>query len=216
MTAVTLLPNQQIKLTRPGADREDTVRVMDSHGTTIVLRVPEDLIDHEPDEVELYFGYRSFYYRGSVQVKAHYDTWWFIEAPTLETCRTIQRRQHVRVSFSDIMVAIQTNAMGEPVSEARQAKVSNLSAGGCLARIALDLQIGDHVLIVLAIPNMPVTPIISRVVRRDATTEEGTWYGLRFETIEERYQEEIAHFIAGYIQTKLADGVDVTRLERPE
>ena len=37
-----------------------------------------------------------------------------------------------------------------------------------------------------------------------------------FETIEERYQEEIAHFIAGYIQTKLADGVDVTRLERPE
>jgi c-di-GMP-binding flagellar brake protein YcgR len=71
-------------------------------------------------------------------------------------------------------------------------------------------------LIVLAIPNMPVTPIISRVVRRDATTEEGTWYGLRFETIEERYQEEIAHFIAGYIQTKLADGVDVTRLERPE
>lgn len=216
MTAVTLLPNQQLKLQHSGEEREYTARVMDSHGTTIVLRVPEALIDDEPDVVDLFFGYRSFYYRGPAKVKAHYDTWWFIEAPTIEACRTIQRRQHVRVTFSDIMIGIQTNAMGEPISDPHQAKVSNLSAGGCLARIALDMQIGDHVLIVLSIPDMPVTPIISRVVRRDATTEDGTWYGLRFESIEERYQDEMAHFIAGYIQTRLADGVDVTRLQRPE
>ena len=216
MSRVTLLPNQQIKLKRSGEDQQHVVRVMDSHGPTIVLRVPDALLGDEPDAVELYFGYRSFYYQGITQVKAHYDLWWFIEAPTIEACRTIQRRQYVRVNFSDIMMAIQTNVLGEPISDPQQAKVSNLSAGGCLARMPLDMEVGDHVLFVLSIPNMPVTPIISRVMRRDATTEEGTWYGLRFESIEERYQDEIAQFIAGYIQSRLADGVDVTRLERPE
>ena len=77
------------------------------------------------------------------------------------------------------------------------------------------MAVGDHVLIVLSLPGMPINPIISRVVRRDQPTEQGTGYGLRFESIDERYQDEIAHFIAGYIQAKLADGVDVTQLERP-
>ncbi|MFN3430419.1 MAG: PilZ domain-containing protein [Candidatus Sericytochromatia bacterium] len=216
MSTVTLLPNQHIKLKRPGEGIEYTVRVMDTRGGTFVVRVPDALVDNTYlESVDLYFGYRNYYFQGPARVRAMYDAWWFIEAPPVEACRTIQRRQFVRVHFQDTLIAIRTNPLGEPISDPIQAAVTNLSAGGCLVRMDLDMKVGDHVLLVLSLPGMPINPIISRVVRRDQTTEQGTGYGLRFESIDERYQDEIAHFIAGYIQAKLADGVDVTQLERP-
>jgi hypothetical protein len=217
MSVAKLLPNQYVKLRIPGGESEYTVRVMDVHGPTAVVRVPDALIDRDDiEDVELYFGHGGYYLQGPAHVKALYDVWWFLEPPIIERCQTIQRRQFVRVMFPDLTIAIHTNALGEPVSEAAQAKLSNLSAGGCLARMPFDLQVGDHVMIVAAFAGLPVNPLISRVVRRDATTDEGTWYGIRFESIDDRFQEELVHFIAGYIQQKLSQGEDVTRLERPE
>jgi c-di-GMP-binding flagellar brake protein YcgR len=211
------MPNQYIKLRVPEGELEYNVRVMDTQGPTAVIRVPDELVDRDDiTRVEITFGHRSFFMTGPARVRALYDVWWFLEPPAIDECETIQRRQWVRVAYQDHLVAIHTTALGEPVSEAVQARMVNMSAGGCLLQLPFDLQVGDHVLVVAAFAGLPVNPILSRVMRRDATSENGTWYGIRFETIDDRYQEELAHFIASYIQQKLADGEDVTRLDRPE
>ena len=217
MSTVALLPNQQIKLKLPGEALEYTVKVMDAYGETAVLRVPEALVDlTELDEVELEFGYRNFYYQGPGRVKALYDHWWFLEPPLVERCRTLQRRAFVRIAFEDTMVAIRTSPLGEPIADPCPARLSNLSAGGCLARLPQDLEVGDHLLLVVTLPGLPVNPIISRVMRRDASGEGGTWYGIRFESADDRYQEELVHFVTTHIQEKLREGVDVTNLGRSE
>jgi hypothetical protein len=214
MTTVSLLPNQQIKLSIPGHPHEFNMRVLDTQGETVVLRVPEGLKDvGDPDEVELGFGYRSFYLRGPARVKAHYERWWFVLPPIETDCKATQRRDFVRVSFSDTLVAIPTNPLGEPVGSPVRAEVSDLSAGGCLALMPKGLATGDHLLILLALPGMPVNPIISRIVRTGEPGEGGVWYGVRFESLDDRSQEELAHFVAGYIKEKLREGVDVTRKE---
>ena len=90
--------------------------------------------------------------------------------------------------------------------EVMTAELSNLSAGGCLAELPGNLESGDHLLILLSLPNMPVNPIISRVVRKGAPGEKGVCYGIRFESLDDNSQEELAHFVASYIKQKLREG----------
>lgn len=214
MPSVNLLPNQQIKLRVPELAHEFNLRVLDTQGDTWVLRVPEavsELVD--PDEVEVAFGHRNVYLRGPSRVKAAYERWWFLLPPDEADCRAYQRRSFVRIAFIDTLVAIPTNALGEPIAEPVRADIQNLSAGGCLALLPGHLETGDHLLIVLALPGMPVNPIISRVVRKGEKDEGGTWFGIRFESLDDRSQEELAHFVASYIKQKLREGLDVTQPE---
>jgi hypothetical protein len=215
MPTVNLLPNQQIKLRVPTLAHEYNMRVLDTQGETWVLRVPENVAEtDEPGEVEVAFGYRNVYLRGPAHVKAAYERWWFLLPPDEADCRAYQRRSFVRIAFIDTLVAIPTNALGEPIADPVRADIQNLSAGGCLALLPSHLQTGDLLLILLALPGMPVNPIISRVVRKGERADGGTWFGIRFESLDDRSQEELAHFVASYIKQKLREGLDVTQPEQ--
>lgn len=214
MTTIALSPNQPIKLRPADEDHQYSLRVLDSLDGNLVVRVPPDLADAPvPDSVELAFGYRNQYWHGEARVEAVFDRWWFLAQPTEADCQAVQRRSFVRIAFDDALVAIPTNPLGEPMGEPRRAQLANLSAGGCLAHMPADLQPGDHLLLLLSLPNMPVSPVISGVVRRGEETDSGVWYGVRFESLGDREQEELARFVASYIQDKLREGVDVTQPE---
>ena len=214
MTTVALLPNQSIKLRLPDDPCQFSLKVLDTQGHTLVVRVPQALADlPDPDEVELSFGYRNYYWQGAAHVKATFDSWWFLEPPREDRCEAVQRRAFVRIAFQDTLVAIPTSPLGEPMGEPRRATISNLSAGGCLVQTNLELEAGDHLILLLALPGMPVNPVISAVVRRGPSSEQGIWYGIRFESLSDRSQEELAHFVTAYIKDRLREGVDVTQPE---
>jgi hypothetical protein len=52
--------------------------------------------------------------------------------------------------------------------------------------------------------------VISRIMRVQPT-ESGFIYGVRFESLSQAYQEQLASFIAGEIQRNLELGVDITQ-----
>lgn len=214
MTTVALLPNQPIKLRLPDDPVQFNLRVLDAQGHTLVVRVPESLAAlDDPDEVELSFGYRNHYWQGAAQVKAVFDRWWFLAPPDEGRCQAVQRRSFVRVSFQDTLVAIPTSPLGEPLGDPATVTIANLSAGGCLVQMPIDLAVGDHILLVLALPGMPINPVFSAIVRKGASGDGGTWYGVRFESLDDRSQEELVHFVTGYIKERLREGLDVTQPE---
>lgn len=214
MTTVALLPNQPIKLRMRDERVQFNLRVLDTQGHTLVVRVPEALAAmDDPDEVELSFGYRNHYWQGAAQVKATYDRWWFLEPPDEDRCEATQRRSFVRISFQDTLVAIPTTPLGEPLGVPATVSIANLSGGGCLVQAPMALDVGDHLLLLLALPGMPVNPVFSAVVRKGQAGEGGAWYGVRFESLDDRSQEELVHFVTSYIKDRLREGLDVTQPE---
>jgi PilZ domain len=214
MSNITLPPNQPLKLRPKGEKAQYTLKVLDSAGEHLVVRTtPQLAAGPVPDTVELSFGYGNQFWRGTVHVEAVFERWWFLSQPRMAECRAEQRRSFVRIAFEDTMVVIPTNPLGEPIGAPRPAKVANLSAGGCLAHMPADLEPGDHVLMLLTLPEMPANPVIGGVVRRGDITDDGAWYGVRFESLDDTEREDVARFVAGYIKAKLREGIDVTQPE---
>ena len=202
---------ERIRLKLDGKPHEYPAQVLDLNPLTFVVRVPEMLASLEgPSAVRLLIGQKSYTWEADAEVLAHYEDWWFIRRPRDEDFVTTQQRQSVRILYKEDMIAIPVDARGLPTADPAEIKIRNLSASGCYGFMYKHLANGEHVMLILSLPNVPIISVIARVVRVQKKVEQGGWYGLLFETMTEAEKEKMARFIHAQIQAKLKQGVDIT------
>ena len=205
------LQPQTVKLRLDDAGREFSAKIMDQDEESLVVRVGDEWRDRAPDgPVTLMFTANHYYWRAHVPVQATFNGWWFLERPSEEACERVQRRTFVRISFEGSVVAMPVTPMGEPAGDLTTLHLTNLSADGCLAHGKDAFGLGDYLLIFLSVPDLPTTSVISRIMRAQQT-DDGHLYGIRFESLSQAYQEQVAQYIASEIQRNLELGVDITQ-----
>jgi c-di-GMP-binding flagellar brake protein YcgR len=211
--SVLEIPAQQtVKLRLEDGGREHTAQVMDTDEEALVVRVGAELRGQQPDgPVSLMFTANQFYWRAPVTVQAVYNGWWFLDRPTEAGSERVQRRTFVRILFEGSAVAMPVTPMGEPAGDLTTLHLTNLSADGCLAHSQTSFGLGDYVLVFLSIPELPTTSVISRIMRVQKLPSGDHLYGVRFESLSQTYQEQVAQFIAAEIQRHLELGMDITQ-----
>jgi c-di-GMP-binding flagellar brake protein YcgR len=202
---------QHIRLKLNGRPHEFPAQILDMNPDSLVLRVPDVLARmEEPSQIRIMIGQKSYYWEADTEVTATYEDWWFVKRPREDAFETSQRRDSVRIVYKDDMIAIPSDARGMPTANPMELKVRNLSATGCYGFLGGQYNTGDHFMVLLSLPDLPLLSVMSRVMRVQKRVELGGWYGLLFQTLNEEEQEKLARFIHAHIQFKLKQGVDVT------
>lgn len=205
------IPPQTVRLRLDDAGREFSAKVTDMDDEALIVRVGDAQRESAPDgPVTIMYTANHYYWRASVSVLATFNGWWFLARPTEEASERVQRRTFVRIGFEGSVVAMPVTPMGEPSGDLTTLHLTNLSADGCLAHGQSSFGLGNYLLVFLSVPDMPTTSVISRVVR-EQKTDTGHLYGIRFESLSEGHQEQLAQFIASEIQRNLELGIDITQ-----
>lgn len=212
MSQLEIVPHQTVKLRLGEGDREHGAQVVDVDDESVVVRVGQELRGTEPaGPVSVMFTANQFYWRASVEVQAVFNGWWFLGRPREESSERIQRRTFVRILHEASAVAMPVTPMGEPAGDLTTIHLTNLSADGCLAQGKDAFGLGDYILVFLSVGEMPTTSVICRIMRAQKLENGQYVYGIRFESLSQTYQEQLAQFIAGEIQRNLEQGVDITQ-----
>jgi c-di-GMP-binding flagellar brake protein YcgR len=206
---------QHIRVKLDGKNAEYPAQILDMNPDSLVLRVPETLASlEEPSKIRLMIGLKSYFWEADTEVTATYEDWWFVRRPKDSEYETSQRRDSVRIVFQGDMIAIPSDARGMPTSNPIEIKLRNLSATGCYGFMGdSHFNSGDHFMVILSLPDMPIISVLSRIMRVQKRVELGGWYGLVFQTLSTEEQEKLARFIHNQIQFKLKQGVDITLTE---
>lgn len=205
------LSPQTVKLRLDEGGREFSAKVTDQDEESLIVRVGDAHREDAPaGPIMLMYTANHYYWRASVPVLATFNSWWFLGRPSEETSERVQRRTFVRIGFEGSVVAMPVTPMGEPSGELSTLHLTNLSADGCLAVGKDAFGLGSYLLVFLSVPDMPTTSVISRVVRQQPA-EGGYLYGIRFESLSQSHQEQLAQFIASEIQRHLELGLDITQ-----
>lgn len=194
---------QPLAMRIDGATVEHAAQVIDLDGETLLLRVPPAALgETTPEQVLLSYGHKNFFWEVPAPARAVYDHWWFVERPEEVDCRRFQRRTFVRIAYRSEQTVI-PGGEGLPAS----VQTNDLSAGGALVTSQVPLGLpGDDLMVFLSLPEMAPIPTTSRIVR----VQDRGRYGLQFRDLPQDAQEQVAHFVARQIQTKLTQGQDIT------
>jgi c-di-GMP-binding flagellar brake protein YcgR len=202
---------QHIRLKLDDKPHEYPAQVLDMNPESFVLRVPEMLARLEgPSRIRLMIGQKSYFWEADTEVTATYEDWWFVKRPADNAYETSQRRDSVRIVYKHEIIVIPSDARGLPIGNPVEMKVRNLSATGCYGFMGAQFNTGDHFMVILSLPDMPIISTLSRVMRVQKRVDLGGWYGLVFQNITPDEQERVARFIHSLIQANLKQGVDIT------
>lgn len=202
---------QQVTLRIDDQAVEHFAQTLDVDGETLLLRVsPAACGDETPERVTLSYGHQNFFWEVTAEAKAVYDQWWFVDRPDELDCKRYQRRQFVRINYQTELLAVVAGEDGLPVT----LETKNLSAGGCLATSETVIgERGEELMVFLSLPEMPPLATASEVVRVAPDAQGRHRYGIRFKDLKDGDREQVAHFIAKQIQSKLTRGQDITTPE---
>ena len=205
--AFNFVYNQHIELYLPGQELTTHARVLDLLPDEILLRVSEQL--EPPPKLELGFGHKSWFLRAPIETRAYYGPCWFLTKPDPHEAQRVQRRRFVRIRFTETLYALDTNAYGEPLGEPFGLRLENISASGCNA-IPEREDCAEYLMILIALPGMPSTYVIGRVIHRRHTHGGQVSLGISFDGISPTVQDDLVRVISEEIRVHLKSGKDIT------
>lgn len=190
----------------------DTMRDPDSlsqQADIIVVRLLDPPTAPPDDQIELAFGHKSWLYRGDVAVRAFYGPCWFLARPEPQAARRVQRRQFVRIRYATTLIALNTNARGEPDGEPFGLAIENMSASGC--RGVPDREdVSEYILILLSILELGTAYAMGRVIHRLPRSDGRVTMGISYDGIARGLQDDLARKINEEIRRAIAVGKDIT------
>lgn len=201
--------DQPVELLLTGVTRVQPARVLDVLPEEILVRLRDQTVVNPPDDCRFCFGYKSWYYRVHVPLKAYYGPCWFLGLPTADKAEKIQRRRFVRIRFHDTLYALAATPAGETSGKPIALHMENISASGCLVLPTQD-EVPEYMMLLLAFPGMVSVSLFARVVYRARRKDGRVTLGINFEGIPPGLQDDFARAINEEIRVHLQKGQDIT------
>ncbi|MEB3284760.1 MAG: PilZ domain-containing protein [Candidatus Sericytochromatia bacterium] len=201
--------DQPVELVLAGVTRVQPARILDVLPDEVLVRLREQNVINPPDECRFCFGYKSWYYRVQVPLKAYYGPCWFLGLPSADKAEKIQRRRFVRIRFQDTLYALTATTAGETSGKPFALHLENISASGCLVITEQD-EIPEYMMMLLAFPGLVSVSLFARVIYRTRRKDGRITLGINFEGIPPGLQDEFARAINEEIRTHLQKGQDIT------